>query len=348
MDPLLFALLRAGKTLYRRLRQLRVIAKGIASTSHPILAQLVLIRRCNLACSYCNEFDHYSEAIPIETIGNRIDKLANLGTSIVTISGGEPLLHPDLDDVIRHIRARGMLAGVLTNGYFLTAGRIQRFNDAGLDLLQVSVDNVTPDVVSSKSLKVLDRKLQLLAKGAHFDVNVNAVIGGGIYDVRDVIVIARRAMALQVNFSTSIVHDGGGQAKPLTDKERDVYYAVRQLKPSMYSRLFHFQRSIVGGQTNTWRCRAGGRYLYIDEKGLVHYCSQQRGYPGRALSDYTRDDIRREYLTAKRCSPNCTVSCSQLVALADCWRDPQTLAVGTVLNQAVVQITPSIEQSGPV
>ena len=98
----------------------------------------------------------------------RIDKLGALGTSVVTISGGEPLLHPELDDVIRRIRANGMIAGLITNGYLLVAERIQRLNRAGLEWLQISIDNVNPDDVSKKSLKVLDRKLELLAEHADF------------------------------------------------------------------------------------------------------------------------------------------------------------------------------------
>ncbi len=74
----------------------------------------------------------------------RLDHLARLGTSIVTISGGEPILHPELDDIIRRIRSNGMLAGLITNGYLLTAERIERLNRAGLDHMQISIDNVTP------------------------------------------------------------------------------------------------------------------------------------------------------------------------------------------------------------
>ena len=99
---------------------------------------------------------------------------------MITISGGEPLLHPELDDIIRRIRSHGMIAGLITNGYLLTAERIQRLNRAGLEQLQISIDNVMPDDVSKKSLKVLDKKLQLLAEHADFHVNINSVVGGGI------------------------------------------------------------------------------------------------------------------------------------------------------------------------
>src|ERR1043165_1713586 len=145
---------RGLRAVQRRARELRMIAKGLASTDHPILAHIIPMRRCNLACTYCNEFDDFSKPVPVETMYGRLDRLAALGTTIITISGGEPLLHPDLDLLIARVRGHGMIAGMITNGYLLTADRIQRLNRAGLEHLQISIDNVMPDEVSKKSLKV--------------------------------------------------------------------------------------------------------------------------------------------------------------------------------------------------
>ncbi len=112
----------------RRIRELRMIAYGLASKNHPVLAHIIPMRRCNLSCTYCNEYDDVSKPVPIETMYERLDHLAKLGTTIITISGGEPLLHPDLDLIIARIRRHGMIAGMITNGYLLTADRIKRLN----------------------------------------------------------------------------------------------------------------------------------------------------------------------------------------------------------------------------
>ena len=90
-----------------------------------------------------------------------------------------------------------------------------------------------------------------------------------------------------------------------------------------FTRINSFQDNIAHGRPNQWRCRAGARYLYICEDGLVHYCSQQRGYPAMPLEKYTVADIRREYLTEKSCAPHCTVSCVHQVSIFDSWRAPQ-------------------------
>jgi MoaA/NifB/PqqE/SkfB family radical SAM enzyme len=223
------------------------------------------------------------------------------------------------------MRDRGIIAGMITNGYLLMPDRIKRLNDAGLDHMQISIDNVMPDDVSKKSLKVLDKKLQMLADHAEFHVNINSVLGGGIHNPEDALVVSRRALELGFTSTVGIIHDGEGQLKPLGEVERNIYLNIRRLEKRNYSRFNWFQKDIAYGRANDWRCRAGARYLYICEDGLVHYCSQQRGYPGKPLEEYSVDDIRREYLTEKGCAPLCTVSCVHQVSYFDSWRAPQTI-----------------------
>jgi len=317
------SLRRQLRAVQRNLRATREVLRALVSTEHPLLAHLIPIRRCNLACKYCNEFNDFSKPVPTELMFKRVDKLGELGTSVVTISGGEPLLHPELDAIISRIRHHGMVAGLITNGYLLTAERIQRLNHAGLEWLQISIDNVTPDDVSKKSLKVLDKKLQLLAEHADFHVNINSVVGGGVRNPQDALVIGKRAVELGFSSTIGIIHDGEGQLQPLSEEERLVYHAMKDLEKRSFTRINRFQDNIAQGRPNQWRCRAGARYLYICEDGLVHYCSQQRGYPAIPLEKYTIDDIRREYLTEKSCAPHCTVSCVHQVSVLDAWRAPQ-------------------------
>jgi MoaA/NifB/PqqE/SkfB family radical SAM enzyme len=317
-------------TAHRKFRSLREFARGLVHTAHPLLVQIIPIRRCNIDCGYCNEYDKVSAPVPVDVMTRRIDKLAELGTSVVAFSGGEPMLHPDLDALIAHIRSRGMMAGLITNGYFLVPKRIEELNRAGLDFLQISIDNVEPDDVSKKSLRLLDKKLQHLKEHAAFDVNINSVLGGGIKNPEDARTINTRARALGFSTSIGIIHDGSGRLKPLAPAERKVYDEVSdaissagQVLQNLYSGIRSFQDNLADGKPNDWRCRAGARYLYICEDGLVHYCSQQRGYPGVPLENYTVDDIRREFATPKSCAPYCTVGCVHRVSTMDFWRRPQ-------------------------
>ena len=320
------AIRRKALAVNRWYRMWSRVAWGLANKQHPLLVHIIPMRRCNLACTYCNEFDDFSPPVPIEEMFRRIDRLAALGTSVITISGGEPLMHPALDEIIGRIRQHGIISGLITNGYLLTPERIERLNRAGLEYLQISIDNVKPDDVSMKSLKVLDKKLEWLAEHAEFAVNINSVVGGGIKTPEDAVVISRRALELGFTSTLGIIHDGGGQLRPLDERERKVYETTKTWGKRRFARFTKFQEDVAYGREHDWRCRAGARYLYICEDGLVHYCSQQRGYPGIPLEKYTLEDIRREYLTQKSCAPRCTVSCVQQISMVDNWRDPQTLS----------------------
>jgi MoaA/NifB/PqqE/SkfB family radical SAM enzyme len=153
-------------------------------------------------------------------------------------------------------------------------------------------------------------------------------------------VIGKRALELGFSSTVGIIHDGEGQLQPLRDEERRVYHEMKQLEKRSFTRVNAFQDNIAQGRPNQWRCRAGSRYLYICEDGLVHYCSQQRGYPGVPLEKYTKADLRREFFTEKSCAPHCTVSCVHQVSIFDAWRAPQHLAPGQVPSEAggLVQI----------
>src|SRR5579859_880790 len=331
------------RAITRRAREWRMIWKGLTSTAHPVMAHIIPIRRCNLSCTYCNEYDDSSKPVPVDVMIGRLNHLAALGTTIITFSGGEPLLHPELDRLIAHVRSQGILAGMITNGYLLTAQRVQQLNAAGLDHMQISIDNVMPDDVSKKSLKVLDKKLEILAEHALFHVNINSVLGGGIQQPEDALVVGKRALELGFTSTVGIIHDGDGQLRPIGERERKVFLAMKSFEKKNFSQINYYQDDIANGRPSHWRCRAGSRYLYICEDGLVHYCSQQRGYPAKPLAEYTVDDVRREYLTEKSCAPMCTISCVRQISYFDFWRDPQTIAstAPSTEHEPLVQIQSS-------
>ena len=335
---------RKLRSLRTRTRELRMIGKALVSTKHPILVHIIPMRRCNLDCGYCNEYDQVSKPVPIEELKRRLDYLAAMGTSIITISGGEPLMHPELEEVIRHIRKHGMIAGMITNGFLLSKERIASLNAAGLEHLQISIDNVTPDEVSKKSLKTLDSRLQWLSEHAIFQVNINSVLGSGVKNPEDALTIAHRAIELGFTSTVGIIHDGMGQLKGLSGRQIEIFEEIMTLGKRSFSRFNDFQHSVARGKEHKWRCRSGSRYLYVCEDGLVHWCSQQRGYPGIPLAEYTDEMRQREYFTDKYCAPRCTISCVQQVAMLDNWRDAQTLKPAPMAAPAPV--APQLVQIG--
>ena len=323
-------------------------AWALVDKHHPILVHLIPMRRCNLACRYCNEYDAVSAPVPLAEMLRRVDLLAGLRTSAVTISGGEPLMHPDVDAIVARIRERGMIATLISNGYYLSPDRIARLNRAGLDHMEISIDNVEPDEVSTKSLRLLEPKLRWLADQAEFGVSINSVVGSGVSNPEDALAVSRRARELGFISHLGVIHDGRGQLKPLGPREMAVYRELKGRRRGLVRLATAFQDNLAAGQANRWNCRAGARYLYVDEAGLVHYCSQQRGRPGIPLEAYARADIAREYATPKACAPYCTINCVQWVALADNWRAPQVpLSAGTARPRPAAAPAAAPSQAAP-
>ena len=315
--------------LYERLKNLgsgmRFLARAVGSRYNPLLAQVVVTRRCNLACGYCNEYDDHSPPVPLKDLLARVDHLAALKTASITFTGGEPLLHPELDQVIRAARRHGMIVTMITNGFRLSRNWIDRLNAAGLQGMQISIDNLKPDEISMKSLSSVERKLELLSKHAKFKVNVNSVLGVSGERTQDVVTVAETAAKYGLQHSVGVLHDHTGTLKPLSPNQMDAYRQVTKISPSMVHGLNYwlFQKNLMHGQPNDWKCRAGARYLYVAEDGKVHWCSQQRGYPGIDLLDYTVEDIKREFHTEKSCSPTCTLSCVHQMSMFDRYRGAQ-------------------------
>ena len=329
-----------NQPISRRLENLgsgaRFLGRALGSRYNPLLAQVVVTRRCNLACGYCNEYDDFSPPVASSDLLAWIDHLASLNTASLTFTGGEPLLHPELDRFVRAARGHGMIVTMITNGFRLTRDWVDRLNAAGLQGMQISIDNLKPDDVSMKSLISVERKLALLSEHAQFKVNVNSVLGVSGERTQDVVTVAETAARYGLQHSVGVLHDHSGMLKPLSPEQMRAYAQVTKISPSVVHSLNYwlFQKNLMHGQPNDWKCRAGARYLYVAEDGKVHWCSQQRGYPGIPLLEYTRDDIRREFHTEKSCSSTCTLSCVHQMSMFDRHRGAQTMPDAAMLPTA--------------
>jgi MoaA/NifB/PqqE/SkfB family radical SAM enzyme len=294
----------------------------LASPRRPLLVQLVVTRRCNLACGYCHEYDSVSPPVDLHALETRIDHAGRLGTLVLTLTGGEPLLHPKLDALVARVVAQGMVCTLISNGYALTREWVRRLNEAGLTLLQLSVDNIEPNEYSQKSWTQVRKKLELLKETARFGVNVNAVLGSSTVEQTRRVVQAVREIGFFM--TVQLMHDTDGQIEPglLGDGLAATYQEMqRQSRKSVFHLAGEgWEREMLLGGTSPFKCRAGGRYLYVDEFGLVSYCSQRRGAPGIDLLDYTPDDVERGFYARKGCEARCTIGCARRASSFDEWR----------------------------
>nr|WP_321468515.1 radical SAM protein [uncultured Desulfobulbus sp.] len=283
----------------------------------PILAQVIVTRRCNIACRYCNEFDKQSSPVPVADVLARIDRLNELGTLAIEFSGGEPLLHPHLVEIISYATAKKFYRRMLiSNGLLLTREIIEGLNAAGLQHLQISVDGVKENAITTKVLNNLRPQLELLRKHRKFAVTVNSVVGAAPAEETEEVYAFNKANGF--NSRVLVVHDHTGQAA-LTKAQR-VLYSRLTADITRQKASGRFTEKLLTGEVVPFKCRAGARYLYVDECGMVRWCSQQRRRYGKPLGQFTVADLCENFYSPKACSDRCSLGCARSCSALDQWR----------------------------
>jgi MoaA/NifB/PqqE/SkfB family radical SAM enzyme len=294
----------------------------------PFLAQMVVIRRCNLSCAYCSEYDKSSEPVPTHWLENRLRKLKELGTFGISLTGGEPTLHPELPRLIRTCRRLGFFrTGMISNGFLLRRDVIEALNQAGLQEMQISVDGVHANDTTQKVLTNLKKRLLWLRDHARFEVIVSTVIGACPPEEAAEVV----SFAAEMGFARRVllVHDQHGQLK-LSKQEIQVYESIVNQLPKSLRELSDYRERLIREGTAPYKCRAGSRYLYIDEFGKVNWCSQTRNVWSKPLMDYTLNDLREQFYTYKSCHATCTLGCVRSASQFDKWRQ-QSVSVEALI-----------------
>ena len=284
----------------------------------PFLAQMVVIRRCNLSCGYCSEYDKTSEPVPVELLEARLRKLKELGTFGISLTGGEPTMHPDIARVISMSRKlRFYRTSMITNGFFLQPKLIETLNNAGLQRVQLSIDGVEGNETTQKVLNNLKKRLQWLRDYAKFEVVISAVIGACPPEEAEQVI----SFVKQLGFNARVllVHDSQGQLK-LSKEDLRAFVKLVEKLPRKWPEFSSYRNELVHGRPASFKCRAGSRYLYLDEYGNVNWCSQTRSIWSKPLLDYTLNDLQVQFYNYKSCNETCTLNCSRSASLFDNWR----------------------------
>jgi hypothetical protein len=324
MAPMRFApVIRRLRSFERRFRQARMTARVIQRRRYPVLAHIIPTPALQSFLRLLQRIRQGLQSLcrPRRCCAASISSQA-LGTGIITFSGGEPLLHPHLDDMIRRIRKHGIIATLITNGYLLSPDRIKQLNRAGLEQLQISIDNVQPDDISKKSLKVSGQETPMARRLRGVRRQHQYRGWSGHRESRGCArTIAHRALELGFDTTVGIVHDHGGQVRPLRDEERVVYEQIQAEKEARVHglRLRQPLPQEPGARPAERLALPRGKPLSLHLRGRPRpLLLAATGIPGDPAGASTAaKDLEREYWTQKPCAPYCTISCVHRVAMID-------------------------------
>jgi MoaA/NifB/PqqE/SkfB family radical SAM enzyme len=233
--------------------------------------------------------------------------------------GGEPTLHPDLLRIFSTMRVLGFHRRMMTtNGLLLTEEMVDGLNNSGMTDMSLSIDGVKRNATTRKVLNVLRRKLDILAERAQFEVVVSAVIGSAPRE--EVLEVIEFAKSRGFTPRVLVLHNEDGQMG-LSSEKLAVYAEVKQLFGHRATEEAHgYRERLIQNGEAPFRCRAGARYLYIDEFGMVRWCAQTRMAFGKSLSAYAVEDLRQHFYSEKACSDQCCVGCVRTASALDQWR----------------------------
>ncbi len=104
-----------------------------------------LIRRCNLTCKHCYSISadrDFPGELDLDEVYTVMDDLKSFGVPVLILSGGEPLLRPDIFSISERAKALGFYVGLSTNGTLIEPGNIDAIAAVGYDYVGVSIDGM--------------------------------------------------------------------------------------------------------------------------------------------------------------------------------------------------------------
>ena len=170
----------------------------MAAPGPPIGILAELTHRCPLQCPYCSNpvaLLKANKELSTETWISIFNQAADLGVLQVHMSGGEPTLRQDLEELVSALSARAVYTNLITAGINLSKERVEALKDAGLDHVQLSIQGATPEVTEliGKHKKGFEHKMQTAAhvRACGLPLTINAPIHRhNIHQVEDFIELA--------------------------------------------------------------------------------------------------------------------------------------------------------------
>jgi hypothetical protein len=133
----------------RRYGERRPGGHPVKSVHHRPVVVWNVTRRCNLHCAHCyssSQNRDYPDELTLDQGKALIDDLAEFGAPVLLFSGGEPVMRPDLHELVAHSRQVGLRPVLSTNGTLLSKENVSRLSEAGLDRVGISLDGLrAPD-----------------------------------------------------------------------------------------------------------------------------------------------------------------------------------------------------------
>jgi MoaA/NifB/PqqE/SkfB family radical SAM enzyme len=285
-----------------------------AFDDQPMQCSLYVTDQCNLDCGYCTEYDNSVPHPSLEQLTTWVGKIRSFGTERIALVGGEPLMHPEIVELVRFCKGLGMSTSLTTNGFLLTKQLVADLAAAGLDVMQISIDRVTPSAVTKKSLKTVERKLELL-RDSPIKLHLTGVICADTLDECEQVL--EFGLSRDIPTEIRLVHaDPEGMMRVAPGERARLRGIIERMierkrageKVHTTRALLDYQIGLLDGRdmTQEWVCAAGFKLFFVSAKGKFFECSMR--HTERDVMSMTLEDLKA-YHRRKECQNGCGVYC---------------------------------------
>jgi MoaA/NifB/PqqE/SkfB family radical SAM enzyme len=303
----------------------------------PLIPYLFTEWKCNLDCHYCWSYNNKVKGMSEDVARRSIDWLHSIGSRVLALMGGEPLLRPKLiHKVVYYSAKKDIFVYLPTNGRLMKPDVIDRLGDAGIATVNLAVDSVKDRKALPKALEPIRSYFDYLVKRQHyygytvmFNINITRI---NMDDVKELTLIAHdngiatdyhineTPMMEQTHFkhldenSTYLTPDDYTKVDDLLDwledkRQNEGYKMVNQ------SRHMQDMKQLMRGEVPPWKCRAGQNSLIIRTDGTLAPCFPMYS----ATHDWgtienPKFDVQQLDEMKQECSKHCLSTCNYILA----------------------------------
>jgi len=260
----------------------RGIVRTIHTEHHLQRVQFEITLTCNLACEhcYCSSSPSAPRGQSTAFIFNVIDQAAAMGVMVFDITGGEPLARRDIFDILAHIRKRGMVPTLFTNGTLVTAAVAQRLKDIGVASVQTSLDARTPALHDALRRgrnawqRTVDGIRNLKAVGLPVFVSATAS-RTNVSEIPALIDFVRNELGVVIRLDR-VIPAGRAKTDGIALSGPEFYRLVREMGVSV-TKVCESPSANVSEDRIEPHCGVGASYCFIKHDGRVVLCPTMTG-----------------------------------------------------------------------
>jgi pyrroloquinoline quinone biosynthesis protein E len=262
-----------------------------APRPYTLIAELTY--RCPLRCVYCSnpvDFAHSREELSTTEWCRTFSEAAELGVVQLHFSGGEPMLRDDLAELIRHARKCDLYTNLITGGTLLDKDKLHRFQDAGLDHIQLSIQGASSAAAEMiAGVRSHQKKLEIarLITVMGFPFTLNVVIHRlNIAEIPELIRLALELGAQRLELANTQFYAWGAENRRALMPTRGQYLRAEEIaieaipKYSGTLEIVFVQNDYLSGEPKPCMGGWGRTYMCINPTGEVLPCHAAKVIPG--------------------------------------------------------------------